>query len=260
MSKAPEALYNVALKHLSRDGTKAAADLPAQALNHISGKQLRAVLEAVGALAPSVIPPAEPELNIVAPDGKFVVRAKGGALHFTSWSSQHKSGQLSASRIYSIITGEEEAAVAERQASVGVRGGGRSGGGGGKGALVLLAIAILAVNSFTIWFVTRPKKTLLPSYTVLPAGPAERLLGNVAGVYETGSAPGDRRLEIDKSGQAQRYKFGNERTLTSKQTFTVVPAEAGGKPALLTSRKSLITVSDSLTVMLYGDSYRRVPR
>jgi len=253
MSKAPEALYNVTLKHLAKDGKTASATLPAQQLNHISAKQLRAVLDAVGVLAPSVIPPAEPEMNIATPDGKFVVRSKGGALHLVSWSSQHKGGEYSAERIYATITGEESVEAARYQAAAG-------GGGSSKGMLTLLAVAILAVNSFTIWFVTRPKKTLLPKYTILAAGPAERLLGNVAGAYETGSAPGDRRIEIDKTGQVQRYKFGSERALTNPQTFTVAAAEAAGKPALVTSRRSLITVNDSLTVVLYGDSYRRVPR
>jgi len=41
--------------------------------------------------------------------------------------------------------------------------------------LWLFAIAILAVNAFTVWFVMRPKRTLTPKYTVLPAGPEFRL-------------------------------------------------------------------------------------
>ena len=74
-----------------------------------------------------------------------------------------------------------------------------------------------------------------------------------------GGAEGDRRLEIDKSGKAQRYKFGPERKPIVKQEFTVIPADAAGQPALITSRKALITVSDQLTVVLYGDKYKRVP-
>ena len=37
-------------------------------------------------------------------------------------------------------------------------------------------------------------------------------------------------------------------------------ADAQGKPALLTSRKALITIKDPLTVVLYGDKYQRVNR
>jgi hypothetical protein len=132
----------------------------------------------------------------------------------------------------------------------------------GKAAMIGLIVAIIAVNSFTIWFVLQPKKTLLPKYTLLPPEPAERLLSNVAGVYETGAASGDRHLEISKDGAVQRFKFGPEpvRAPTVKQSFTVQAAEAQGKPALLTSRKALITIKDPLTVILYGDTYKRVQR
>ena len=126
--------------------------------------------------------------------------------------------------------------------------------------MVLLVIAIIAINCFTFWFVTRPKKTLLPKYTLLAPEPAARLLADVAGVYETGATPGDRHIEIDKSGTVLRYKFGPQQKPTVKMTFTVQAAEAQGKPALLTSRKALITINDPLTVVLYGDKYQRVMR
>src|SRR5258708_28374732 len=104
MSKTVEALYNVTLKHLARDGKKAAADLTEVQLSHISAKQLRALIDAVGDLAPSVVPPVEPELDIATRDGKFVVRVKGGAMHLVSWSSRYKGGEYSAARIGAIIT------------------------------------------------------------------------------------------------------------------------------------------------------------
>jgi len=154
-------------------------------------------------LRPASFRRLSPSSNIATPEGKFVVRVKGGTLHLVSWSSQHKSGENSAARIGAIITGEEASETARRQAAV------ATGSSGSKRMLILLGLAILAVNSFTLWFVTRPKKTLLPQYVVLPAGPAERLLTTVAGVYETGSAPGDRRIEIDRTGIVQRYKFGD---------------------------------------------------
>jgi hypothetical protein len=255
MSRPVETLYNVSLKHLTRDGKKAAADLPAEQLNHIPAKQLRGLLEAIAGLGPEVVYPIEPELRIDAPEGKFVVTRKGGKLQLVSWSSQHKGGEYSAERIFAIVTGQDFVETAQ------------AGGGAdwlhGKAMMVALAIAIVAVNSFTIWFVTRPKRTLLPKYTLLAPEPAERLLSSVAGIYETGGAPGDRRLEIEKTGKVHRYKFAAERTLTDPQLFSAEGADAQGKPALLLqtpSKRTLITVADPLTVMLYGDKYRRVQR
>jgi hypothetical protein len=250
-----EALYNISLKHLSRDGKQAGADLPGVELSHITARQFRTVLDAMASAAETVVFPAEPELRVTTVDGNFVVKAKGGKLQLVSWSSRHKGGEYSAARIYSVITGEETADAARARAE--------GGGGGwlqGKAAMVMLVVAILAVNTFTLWFVMRPRKTLLPKYTLLPAEPAARLLADVAGAYETGASTGDRRIEIDKTGAVQRYKFGPERTPVVKQTFTVQAADAQGKPALLTSRKALITIKDPLTVMLYGDKYQRVAR
>ena len=255
MSKPSETLYNLSLKHLSRDGKQAGAELPTAELSHITAKQFCAVLEAIAGVAPSVAFPAEPELRVTTLDGNFVVKVKGGKLQLVSWSSKHKGGEYSAARIFAIITGEEAIEAARAQAA-----GGGSGWLQGKAAMVMFIVAIIVVNSFTIWFVTRPKRTLLPKYTLLPAEPAARLLADVAGAYETGASTGDRRIEIDKTGAVQRYKFGPERAPTVKQNFTVQAADAQGKPALLTSRKALITIKDPLTVVLYGDKYQRVNR
>ncbi len=124
----------------------------------------------------------------------------------------------------------------------------------------MLAVAIVAVNAFTLWFVMKPPRTLTPKFTLLDPAPAERLLTEVAGVYETGGAPGDRRLEIKPDGGIQRIKFGLNRVPAQKQTYTVKAAEAAGKPALVlvTKNQSLITIKDPLSVVLYGDTYTRI--
>jgi hypothetical protein len=258
MSKPGETLYMVTLKHLTRDAKKAAAALPEVQLRYIWGNQLRALLDAVAALGPGVVFPVEPELRITAPDGKYVVQLKGGKLQLVSWSSKHKGGEYSATRIHAIVTGEEEAeAQRAHDAATAPAGGGLL---QSKAAMALMLVAIVAVNGFTLWFVTRPKKTLLPKYTVLAAEPAWRVLETVAGYYETS----ERRLEIDKNGKAQRFKIGPERKLTALPAFTVEAADAGGKQALLASlnasRKTLITIKDPVSIVLYGDTYQRVQR
>ncbi len=249
MSKPGETLYMVALKHLARDGRKAAAELPEVQLNYINGKQLRTLVEAVAGLGPTVVFPVEPELRVTTPEGKFVVQLRGGKLNLISWSSAHKGGEYSAARIVSILTGEE-ALAAERTSA------GPTGGGGwlrGRFAIAALIVGIVAVNGFTAWFISQPKKSLLPKYTLLAQEPAQRVLENVAGFYETGPNPGDRRLEIDKTGKAQRYRFGAERKAVAPQDFTVQPADAGGRTALLTSRKAMSTGKDPLAVGMFGD-------
>jgi len=259
MTKPVETLYTVGFHHLSVDVKKFGTSLTDAQLNYLSAKQVRGLLDAAFALAPSVEFPAEPELRITSGSAKFVVQLKGGALNFISWSSSVKAGgKTTPAQIFDAISG------ANNQVENASSGGGVIMGLGGgllaKMNVGMLAVAIIAVNSFTFWFMSRPPKTLLPKFTVMQPEPAERFLADVAGVYETGGSSGDRRLEIRKDGAVERIKFGEHRVASQKQTYTVKAVEAGGKPALVTDRKSIITIKDPQSIVLFGDTYRRVMR
>lgn len=259
MSRPVVLLFQVALRHLSADVKKAGATLPDVQLNHVSVKQIRTLLDSAVALAPTVVYPTDPELRITGPNGKFVVQIKAGNLNFISWSAKTKvGGVVTPAQIIDAITGENQ--EQEYSAAPVAREG--SGGGGFRPTLNMaaLVVAIIAVNSFTFWFMTRPPRALVPKFTLMAPEPAERLLSDIAGVYETGGGPGDRRLEIARNGGVQRIKFGAQRTVAQKQSYTVKAAEAGGKHALLTDRKSLITIKDPQTLVLFGDIYQRVPQ
>lgn len=255
--------YAIVLRHLSADLKTAGAALPDVKMEAVAVKKLKSMLDALAALAPKVSYPAMPELRITGPDGMFVVKANGGKLELVSWStSRPAGGALSAAQILAAITGE---GLEEDTPSSSSRSGDSSAEKSAKKArnmftMVALIVAIIGVNAFTVWFVTRPKKTLLPKYALLPPEPAERLLTSVAGVYETGAAPGDRQLKITKAGQAEWIKFGPERAVRDKKAFTVAAAKTGSSEALLTSRRAMIEIKDPITVVMYGDSYRRVTR
>src|SRR3954471_7099457 len=107
MTKPSTALFLVTLRHLSADGKKAGAELPNVQLNYLSAKQLRAIINAVADLAPTVAYPAEPELRVEGPAGKYVIQVKAGGLNLVSWSSTQKYGALTTAQIYSAVTGEE---------------------------------------------------------------------------------------------------------------------------------------------------------
>lgn len=257
MSAKGETLYTVAMRHLSSDGKRVGHELPDAHLNHLSLRQLRSLLDSAAKLAPSVVYPAEPELRISSEAGKFVVQLKNGGLNFISWSSAVKAGgAISPAQIIAAISGEGRDAGSEQEVAAG------SGLGRLRQSLttVMLAVAILGVNGFTYWFMSRPPRTLVPKFTLMESGPADRLLSEVAGVYETGGGPGDRRLEIRKDGAVHRVKFGSERKVVQKQQFSVKAAQAAGKPALVTDKKTLIAINDPVSVVLYGDTYRRVPQ
>lgn len=254
-------LFQISLRHLSSDAKKAGATLPDVQLNHVSLKQLRTLLESAAAIAGTVAYPAEPELRLTAPHGKFVVQIKAGNLNFISWSSTTKvGGVISPAQIIAAVSGEEPEKVvyASSPATSSGSGGASLGSLTPKFNMIMMIVAIVLVNTFTIWFVTRPTKTLAPKFTLLAPEPAERLLSDVAGVYETRG--GERRLEIARNGGVQRIKFGKERAVAQKQSYTVQAALAAGQNALVTDRKSLITIKDPSTIVLFGDTYQRVPR
>lgn len=254
MTKPAVQLFSVKLRHLSADGRNCAADLPSVQLHYLNVNQVRSILASLEGIAAMVKPPAEPEVRISNPRGEFVVHVRNGGLHLVSWSSTHKGGAVTPAQVIEVLTQDDpkpqaRAAVATRGTSSPLR---------EKLTLFALGAAIVAVNCFTVWILTRPPRSLLGEYRLLPQESAERLLSEVAGAYETGTAPGDRRMEIKPDASVRRVKFGPGGSIKDEQTFTVQPAESKGMKALLTSRKSLITVKDSLSVVLYGDTYKRV--
>lgn len=256
MSASSGVLFSLTMRHLSADAKRAGTELPEAQLGHLTSRQLRAILDAAAKLAPTVAYPVEPEIRIETTAGKFVVQIRNGALKFISWSSSVRgSGEMTAAQIMAAIAGES--GEAELVATAGSRGSALSFLPSPK--ILLCGIAIIAVNSFTLWFVTRPPRTFAPKFTLMEAAPAERLLADVAGVYET-TGPGERRLEIRKDGSVNRVKYSAQRKVIQKQEFSVKPAQAAGEPALVTDRKALILVKDPLSVVLYGDTYRRVSR
>lgn len=260
-STASQPAYAIVLRHLSADVKSAGAALPDVKLDAVPAKKLRAMLDALAALAPKVSYPAMPELRITSIDGMFVVKVQGGQLDLVSWStSRPAGGALTPAQIMAAITGEGVEPVASSPGSRGHDPAAAAGRGKNILTMTALIVAIVGVNAFTVWFVTKPKKTLLPKYALLAPEPAERLLTTVAGIYETGGGPGDRQLKILKGGEAEWIKFGPERTARDKKQFTVAAAQTGGIQALVTSRRSLIEIKDPLTVVMYGDNYRRVMR
>lgn len=257
MSAAPLQLFTLNLRHLSGDGKKAGASLPKVQLPYFSAQQIQTLLTSVAALAPTVVYPAEPEIRISGGTGEFVVRVTGGQLHLVSWSSTHKGGVATPEEIVAAVTGATSLGDGVPDIT-GVAASGTGRGWRDKLTLVALGLAILAVNSFTIWFLTRPPRTLTADYRPIAPERAERVLAEVAGVYETGKGAGDRRLEIVPSALAKRIKYGVKGSVKEVQNFDVKPVESGGNLALLTSRKSLIKIKDNLSVVLYGDTYTRV--
>jgi hypothetical protein len=258
-------LFTVARKHLSPDGKRASSDLPSAETHYVSEKEVLVLLKNVALIAATVEYPTEPEITLTGPTGKFIVRVKGGQLNLVSWSTAHKGGPASAEQIMAAISGEQTEDVprpssraAGKTAASRPASSGKQSAGSDKLTIAALGIAIVAVNAFTIWFITQPPRSLTGQYQLLSTEQSKRVLQDVAGVYETGKNPGDRRLEVGGDASLRRIKYGSGGTPKDRQDYTVQAAEAAGKKALVTNRKSLVMVKDNISLVMYGDTYTRV--
>ncbi len=246
--------FSVTLHHFAPDGARAAADLPDVELPAVSAEQLRALLRGLAQLAPTIQYPAAPELRIAAADGRFLVQVKDGRIRFTSWSLRAGGSELTPEEIFRAITGEElndfgpgGARETKSRLPKGVK-------------IALLALAILGTNAITAWVLTRPPADALPEYRRLDPEPAQRMWAEVAGTYETGAEEGDRRLTIKTGGDVNWSKYAADLTLDEQTTLKAEAVLLAGRPALLTSTRAPIEVKDALTVIFYGDTYRRTTK
>ena len=183
--------FTVTLHHLAAGAKQADAALPDVTLTEVRAKTLHALIRSLGTLAPTNLGKASPELRVIAPHGQFVVQVAEGQLRINSWTIRVGGSALSPDQIFALITGAEavaDAAGIELAGSAPKR---------SRGAMVaLLAVLILGSNALTAWFLTRPAPNpFLPDYAPLAKEPAERLIADIAGDYQSGTREGARALK-----------------------------------------------------------------
>jgi hypothetical protein len=251
------ATFGVTLHHLAPDLKQAGVHFADIERAGVTPEKLHTWLEALARLAPKSEYPVVPELRIAAPRGRFLVQAKNGQVRLTSWSSSEGGTDLTPERIYSLIMGTDAAEAASFAIELSDLGNGRS----RAKKMALLAVAILASNAVTAWVLMRPPPpiptSILPEYQVVSAEPAQRILATFAGDYETGTADGDRGLRIGADGALHWIRFGPNRSIAEETGLKAQPAESKGQPVLVADNHGMISMQDAITVVYFGESYRR---
>jgi hypothetical protein len=254
MSAAPS--FTVKLHHLAVDAKEARANLPDVELADVSPKQLRRLLDALATLAPNVHYPLAPSVRIDGPHGQFLVQTQDGKVRVTSWSAQAGVENLTPERILAMIMGAEaDTTQPPDDASVGWWGGLSRGG-----RIALLAIAIVGSNAATAWMLTRPAPvptSLLPEHRFVDRDRAQRMLAEFAGDFATGAAAGDRRLTIQPDGALRWITLGANGAAAEQTTLKARAAESRGHAVLVADNLGMIEMKDPITLVYFGDTYRR---
>lgn len=257
-----EPVFDLTLTQLSADLKKAAADLPQIQRPGVSRKDLRKLLAAAAALAPTVTYPLAPSIRVTAGAGQFIVNLKEGRLQLVSWTVKlSPMANPSVDEILAAICGEEfepGADLPDAPSSA------SSAPGSSRTKRVLIGVGlgamIVGLNTFTFLQDRKPPKTFLPEYRMVEPEPSDRFRARIAGTYQTGTKAGDRQLQIGREGGITWIKLGRSGGPADRQEMTSQVVTTAGGEALLTNRQALITVRDPLTLVYFGDNYTKVTK
>lgn len=268
--------YSVTLHHLAPGAKAAGLQYPDEQLQGVSAEQLGLLLHSLEELAGrlSIYEPSTPELRVKTDREVFIVRTRYRQLCFVGHETALRGEEHSVAYILAAITGQvlpvERPAVNPRlferpPTAIPLRPAARRDAGGSMGMPEWLKIGLLVVVSFAfvgagLWMLFKPARTFAPKYKLMPATEAVALLGRVAGQYQTGTQPGDRRLIIDNAGTMRIAKFGPDQSIAEEIIRTARGATQGNQPALVTSDPYVMLINDADSVTLYGQVYKRVVR
>ena len=260
-------VYSVTLHHLAPGATAAGLAYADEQLSAVSPGQLRELLFALGELAArlTIYEPSTPEIRIKTDRDVFVVRTRNRRLCFVGSELILRGEEHSVSYILTNITGNSSPAESGRVAPKEERTFVTThtlppmpAAGMPRWAKIAgLATLIIGFNATTVWLLMRPANPPAPQHELLADTASQNLLAKVAGLYQTGAQPGDRRLVIDADGTLRLAKYGPQQSVTEEKTKSVRGAIVEGRTALITSDPSVLMIKDADTVVLYGTSYRR---
>ncbi|MCW5550136.1 MAG: hypothetical protein KIT44_14320 [Opitutaceae bacterium] len=253
-------IYSLTLHHLSPDAKEASAALADLEVSRVTPEKLRTMLTSLAEVAAKHRTDfsVTPEIRIKTDRSELLVRARDGGLTLVSWDKKVGGQNLT---VADILAQLDQAATSDAPAGRPEQAAGRA-VGGGKGLsprskIVLLVVAVVGINAFTVWNLLKPEPGFVPPHQLLPTDEARELLMRAAGEYETGSTAGDRRLIIQADGSLILSTYGPRRTIVEQLNRSAKGADISGQVVLVTSDPSVLEIRDRDTVVLYGNVYKR---
>lgn len=255
------ATFKLNFRHLTPDARELGVRHADSELTGVDAARLREILRAMEKTVAQQAPsdPAAPEIRVTSAHGVFMVKAANGRLRLHSWSLKSGTREMSVDEIVETVGGKtvEEKPHAHPVARAEA---GRSSDGllsrfPRWAKLALLVVLFGGINAVSGWMLMKPPPDLLPPHEILSAAATERLLTMVAGEFETGSRPGDRWMTIVRNGNIRVVKYGPK---PDETLLTARAALVNGQEVLITSARSMIEIKDADTLVLFGDTYKRM--
>ena len=264
------ATYSVTLHHLSPGAKAAGLGYADEQLPTVTAPQLVELLHALGevALGLTIYEPSNPEIRIKTDREVVVIRTRYRRLCFVGRETQLRGEDHSVAMIMAVISGVADLelaipAPASKPSSASPTGS-RSFSPPSRGGvpewakLAVLIVLSLAAAGTGVWMLTKPPKNLAPKFQLMAATDSSVLLAKTAGEYRTGTQPGDRRLVLSADGTLRLAKYGPAQAITEEVIRTARGVTQNGQPGLATSDPYLMLIKDADSVVLYGQTYKRV--
>jgi hypothetical protein len=259
-------MYDVILIKLSDDARSVAAEPGKTVRRGLSGEQLRDLLSNFCALDPVDNAAADPEIRVQAAAESFLVRAGQKKLILYRADDRESPAQvLTVDEVMAEIDGTARAArsaswstPAQSQARlpepVAAPAVPRS------HPIRLATLAAVAAVLASGLFLLRPAPSGVPAdFRPLPASEATARWASMAGVYMTGTRPGQHGIVITRAGDLRLFE------LRAVRAPGVVYASArwgrtGASLALATDQPGGLILIPSRDILVYcGETYRRIP-
>jgi hypothetical protein len=260
--------YSVTLHHLAPGASAAGLAYPDEQIASVTPDQLAELLLSLEMLAArlTIYEPSTPEIRIKTDREVFVVRTRYRQLCFVGREALLRGEQHTIPFILATVTGlaaelpkpADVPRVYERPPSAAPAPSEASAPSAPWLKIAVLALLICACLGGGIWMLVRPARTLAPRFSYLNAPESATLVARLAGEYRTGTGQGDRRLIIAADGTLRLAKYGAGQSIAEEITRVARGALQDGKSALATADPYVMLIREPDSLILFGQTYRRV--
>ena len=260
-------MYNVTLVNLASDARAVARDHGRVEHQGLRGDEVRELFQRFREIDPVENAGADAEIRVQSPAGSWVLRAgQRNLILYDAVNREAPGHAVSPEEAIAEIDGSATAARVERltaapfvleaepeppppSAPPASR----------RRRIALSAAAVILGAAVTALRVSASRDEPPAEFQRLPAADAQAAWASLAGVYLTGTQPGQHGLVLTATGEARLFEF---RAVDAPRVVqaSAVPGRMGGQLCLATDQPGgIIGVRDGATLVYCGETYARLP-